>query len=235
MITWAYPVGLPSLKSGSGNHYVVMRSCDLSRLPNHMPTLPLHCCPLKIQQPLYILYQLPLCWIKAMDVFHPNHRNGTTIKSVQFQFVTTAPGLAHEWKKCSKRYPIQCSFHLKENRSNVWRMLLTGHRNCSPLFRYQACWFEWDSDVIHKQLTNHQLMTKVCQILSRWTKNSLHPINIYDTVTKVLPSCSVYRAPSYEPNFALLEWFLSELAYLSMLFILEVVCRVGSEDHLKNK
>ena len=38
---------------------------------------------------------------------------------------------------------------------------------------------------------------------------------------KMLPLRLVYRAPSYEPNLTLLAWFLSHLAYLSMLFILQ--------------
>ena len=64
----------------------------------------------------------------------------------------------------------------------------------------------------------------VCQMSCWWTKNSFHSINIWDTVTKALPSCSSYQAPSYEPNLTLLAWLLSEFAYLNMLFILEVVC-----------
>ncbi len=46
---------------------------------------------------------------------------------------------------------------------------------------------------------------------------------------------SVYQAPSYEYNLTLLTGFLSEIAYLIILFILEVVCTSGSADHLKNK
>ena len=48
--------------------------------------------------------------------------------------------------------------------------------------------------------------------------------NIWDTVTRVVPLCSVYQAPSYESNLKLLAWCLPEFAYLSMLFILETVC-----------
>ena len=76
---------------------------------------------------------------------------------------------------------------------------------------------------------------KVCQILFWRTINSHHSINICDTVTKVLPLCSVFQAPSYETNLTLLTWFLLEIAYLNMLFILEVVCTAVSADHLKNK
>ena len=67
-------------------------------------------------------------------------------------------------------------------------------------------------------------VAKVCQILSRSTENSRHSINIWDTVTKMLPLCSLYQASSYEPSLTLLAWFLSEFAHLSMLFVLEVVC-----------
>ena len=41
---------------------------------------------------------------------------------------------------------------------------------------------------------------------------------------KVLPLCSLYQAPSYESNPTFLAPFPTELAYLSMLFILEMVC-----------
>ncbi len=36
-------------------------------------------------------------------------------------------------------------------------------------------------------------------------------------------------------NYKLLAWFLPDLAYLSMLFILEVLCTAGSAEDLKNK
>ncbi len=68
----------------------------------------------------------------------------------------------------------------------------------------------------------------VCQMLSWRTKNWPHFINISDTVTNVIPLHSVHQAPSYEPNLTLLAWFLRDLAYLSMLFILEVVCTACS-------
>ena len=42
-------------------------------------------------------------------------------------------------------------------------------------------------------------------------------------------------APSYEPNPTLPAFFLPEIAYLSMLSILELVCTACSADHLKNK
>ncbi len=77
--------------------------------------------------------------------------------------------------------------------------------------------------------------SKVCQMLSWRTKNSLHSINIWDTVTNVVPLHSVDQAPSYEPSFTLLAGFLRNFAFLSMLFILEVLCTVCSAEHLKNK
>ena len=76
------------------------------------------------------------------------------------------------------------------------------------------------------------LESKVYQMLSRYMKNSLNSLNIWDTVTKVLLLCSVHQAPSYGPNLTLLVPFPTEFPYLSMLFILGMVC---SEDHLKNK
>ncbi len=82
--------------------------------------------------------------------------------------------------------------------------------------------------------TSHTL-PKVSEMLSWSTKNPLHSINIWDTVTKVVPLCSLYQAPSYEPNLTLLAWYLPDITYLSMLFILEMVCTACSADHLKNK
>ena len=73
--------------------------------------------------------------------------------------------------------------------------------------------------------------TILCQMLSRWTKIWPYYINIWDTATHVVPLCSVYQAPSYEPSLMLLAPFPTELTYLSMLSILEVVCA----DHLKNE
>ena len=43
------------------------------------------------------------------------------------------------------------------------------------------------------------------------------------------------QSPLYKSNLTLLSWFLLDFAYLSMLFILEMVCNAGSADHLKNK
>ena len=76
---------------------------------------------------------------------------------------------------------------------------------------------------------------KVCQMLTWWTKNSLHSINIWDTFTNMVPWCSVYKAPFIESNLTLLAPFPTQLAYLSMLYILEIVCNACSADHLKNK
>ncbi len=56
-----------------------------------------------------------------------------------------------------------------------------------------------------------------------------------NTVTYGAPLCSVYSAPSYVSNLTLLAPFSTELAYLSMLFILDMVCTAGSADHLKNQ
>ncbi len=64
---------------------------------------------------------------------------------------------------------------------------------------------------------------RVCQMLSLQTKNWPHSINIWDTVTNVVPLCSVHQAPFSEPNLTLLVPFPTDLTYLSMLFILEVV------------
>ena len=52
---------------------------------------------------------------------------------------------------------------------------------------------------------------------------------------KCVPMCSVCQVPSYGPNLTLLALFSAELAYLSMLFILEMIHTACSADHLKNK
>ena len=72
--------------------------------------------------------------------------------------------------------------------------------------------------------SRQSIIVIVCQMLSRWTKNSPHSINISDIIIYVLPLCSVYQVPSYESNLTLLASFPTELAYWSMLFILEMVC-----------
>ncbi len=94
---------------------------------------------------------------------------------------------------------------------------------CGNCWETGSCDYRWS------------VMGIVCQVLSRRTKNWSHFINIWDTVTNVVPFCSVYQAPSYEPNLTLLSWFLQDLAFLSMLFILEVLCTACSAEHLKNK
>ena len=52
-----------------------------------------------------------------------------------------------------------------------------------------------DVTSIMNQNKVHLSVSKVCQMLFWWTKNSLHSINIWGIVTKVLPLCSVYQAP----------------------------------------
>ncbi len=80
---------------------------------------------------------------------------------------------------------------------------------------------------LYRQLTTQGFTyktTKVCQMLSWWTKNSLYSINICYVVTEVVLLCSLYQAPSYESNIALLGRFLPDFAYWRKLFILEMVC-----------
>ena len=89
-----------------------------------------------------------------------------------------------------------------------------------------------------KQHDWHDLGTarySIYQMLSWWKKKSLYSINIQDTVTNVVPLCSVHQAPSYAPNFTFVAPFPTELVYLSMLFIFEVVCTACSTDHVKKK
>ncbi len=77
---------------------------------------------------------------------------------------------------------------------------------------------------------------KLCQMLPRWTENPLHSIIIWDTVTIVLPLYSVYQARPNESNLTSLALTPTEWAYLSMLFILEVVCTAcmvtGGHDYV---
>ncbi len=82
----------------------------------------------------------------------------------------------------------------------------------------QSCWIQ----LITFQM--HVKVTIVCQMLSWRTKEWPHFINIWDTVTNVVPLHSVHQAPSYEHILTLLAWFLLDLAFLSMLFIREVLC-----------
>ena len=47
----------------------------------------------------------------------------------------------------------------------------------------------------------------LCQMLSWWTKNFPHSINVWDRLTNLIPLCSVYQTPSYEHNLTLLAPF----------------------------
>ena len=64
-------------------------------------------------------------------------------------------------------------------------------------------------------LGNIELKSVKCYLGGR--KIHFYSIPIGDFITKVLPLCSVYQAPSNEPNLTLLAWFLSEFAYLIVL------------------
>ena len=88
-----------------------------------------------------------------------------------------------------------------------------------------AGWSLFLYDAINKSLSNVILMdenfTSFHQCLRYCHKCGIFVIWIPGTIL--------------EPNLTFLEWFLPEIAYLSMLFILEVVCTAGSAEHLKNK
>ncbi len=68
----------------------------------------------------------------------------------------------------------------------------------------------------------HIPLTKVCQMLLWWVKNSIHSIIGWDIVTNIVPMYSAFHAPLYELNFTLLIRFVLMLPYLSMLFIFEL-------------
>ncbi len=53
----------------------------------------------------------------------------------------------------------------------------------------------------------HHHIYEVCQMLSWRTKNGPHFINFLDTVTNVVPLCSVHQAPSYVPIVTFLAPF----------------------------
>ena len=72
-------------------------------------------------------------------------------------------------------------------------------------------------------------LSKVCQMLSWWTKELPHSNSIWDTIINVVPLCSVYETPSYESNLTLLASLLIRACYL---FFRWSAC---SADHLKNK
>ena len=44
------------------------------------------------------------------------------------------------------------------------------------------------------------------KLLSWWTNDSSHSMNIWDTVTNAVPKCLVHQLHSYEPNFILPAW-----------------------------
>ncbi len=62
-----------------------------------------------------------------------------------------------------------------------------------------------------------------------------HITSILGMLAQIAPLYSVYKAPSYQPDFILLALVSIKLAYQSMLFILELAYNAGSADQLKNK
>ncbi len=81
-----------------------------------------------------------------------------------------------------------------------------------------------------------------CQLICMYHVVILYSVKCYRggrkiplIYTNMVSLYSVYQAPSYEPNLTFLATFSTELAYLSMLFILDVLCTAGSAEHIKNK
>ena len=132
--------------------------------------------------------------------------------------------------------------------NNLWKALFKAA--CIYQSRFEATWSLWPSLwltawigcwVNQSSVNCHPLtasntschatcvkwQTNVSQMLSWWMKSWSHSISIWDTVTKVVPLCSVCQAPSYESNLTLLAPFPTGLANLSILFILEMVCRLS--------
>ena len=68
-----------------------------------------------------------------------------------------------------------------------------------------------------------------------WGDEKSYSITIWDNVTKAVPLCWVYKEPSYEVIITLLAPFPTDLAYLSMLFILHMACTAGNTGGIKNK
>ena len=63
---------------------------------------------------------------------------------------------------------------------------------------------------------------KFSQMLPWWTNNSALSTNIWEIVKKVVLSYPVKQQSSYEPDFTELARVSAKLAYLIMLFILEL-------------
>ncbi len=58
--------------------------------------------------------------------------------------------------------------------------------------------------------------------------------SISKTVTNAVPLCSVYQALCYQPNLILLAPVPTGYANLSMLLILEVVCKVLTSSRINS-
>ena len=63
-----------------------------------------------------------------------------------------------------------------------------------------------------------QHRTKRSQVLVWWMKKSFHFTNIWSIITKLVAVCSVYQTPI----FSLQPLYMAKLAYLGMLFIVEL-------------
>ena len=80
-----------------------------------------------------------------------------------------------------------------------------------------------------------------CKTICLWYSNIWqrielsHAIPISDIVTNVEPLCSAYKMTSNGANLMLPAWFLNNLTYLSMYFILELVSTDFNEVILMNK
>ena len=64
-------------------------------------------------------------------------------------------------------------------------------------------------------------------LLEPWRGGDME--NICNVIPKLVPLCSAYWMPSYQPNFILLAWFFCQswriqAFYLNILFFLELAC-----------
>ncbi len=77
-----------------------------------------------------------------------------------------------------------------------------------------------------QDITTWNVWIIICEMKPSWTKHLAYFNTIWDIVTKVVPSCSLYLGPSCPPNLTFLLWFSSRLAYFSILFSFVMTCVV---------
>ena len=101
---------------------------------------------------------------------------------------------------------------------NIWHMVCLFQfiwESIDVVARWGKVILHWSKMV---EQASTQSLSNVILVDKRFT--SFHQYLWYWHKSVILPLCSVYQAPSYEPNLTLLGRFSKEFAYSSMLFIL---------------